>query len=181
MARKGVLASDPTVRSMTRAQWLFEYHGLVKKDEEETDRAHKSLKHILIDVLGLNLKSAEKGKELSPEARFELNLTEFTPLVMLAGNHHLLKQYFKDVDTSDDLTGESKVSDADFEAQAQAIMDDMEPIDIPIAQMSVADIERIAQHRDLGIQDVDPFSHKDPIVTPLPIRPTTVIIRDGKE
>jgi hypothetical protein len=166
---------------MTRAQWLFEYHGLLKKDEEETDRAHKSLKHILIDVLGLNLKSADKGKDLSPEEKFELNLKEFTPLVMLAGNHHLLKQYFKDVDTSDDITGESKVSDADFEAQSQAMLADMEPIDVPIAHMSVADIERIAQNRDLGIQDLNPFIEKDKTDTPLPMRPTTVIIRDGKE
>jgi hypothetical protein len=175
MARKGVLVSDPTVSRMTPAQWLFEYHGLLRREEEETERAFKGMKGILINVLGLNLKSSNKNKDLPPHERFEADLNEFTPLVMLAGNHHLLKQFFSDGDDTigQDRTGESKVSDAEYEAQSQAIMSDMEPIDVPIARMSVDDIQRQVDTQGLGIQNVDE--------TPFPLPSNTVIIRDGEE
>ena len=175
MARKGLLVSDQTVRSMTRAQWLFEYHGLLKKEEEETERTFKGMKAILINVLGLNLKSSEKNKDLSPVERFEADLNDFTPLVLLAGNHHLLKQYFKDADGGfgDDLTGQSKVSDEEFEEQSKAMLDDMEPIDVPIARMSVNDIQQSIDNKGLDVQDLDG--------PPLPLPSNTIIILDGKE
>ena len=176
MARKGVLVSDPTVRSMTRAQWLFEYNALQEKETRETERFLKGIKGILINVLGLNFKSSAVHKDETPDKRFEADLKEYTPLVLLAGNHHLLDKYFKDIEDVHglgDITGQSTVPDDQFEAQAKAIMDDMEPIDIPIARMSVEEMTRHLDHQALKITEVDK--------PPFPVPIGSVIIKEGKE
>ena len=174
MARKGILVADPTVSSMTRAQWLFEYHALKHKEDRDTERYVKLLKATLINLLGLNIKSAERHKDLPPAERFEAELTDYTPLVLLAGNHHLLSSFFKEGDPvlggTDDLTGQSKVDDAEYEKMSQAILDDMEPIEVPIAKMSVDEIHARADNKGLGVRTGD-----DP---PFPLPPGTVIIKD---
>lgn len=176
MARKGLLVSDPTVRAMTRAQWLFEYHALQEKEEKETERFLKGFKGILVNVLGLNLKSNAANKHLSPNERFEADLNEYTPLILLAGNHHLLNKHFEEINEATglgDTTGQSTVPDDQFEEQARAIMDDMEPIDIPMAKMDVTDILRGIDHRSLSIKEIDQ--------PPLPMPIGSVIIKDEDE
>ena len=176
MARKGLLVSDPTVRTMTPAQWLFEYYALQDREEKETERYLKGLKGILVNVLGLNLKSNAANQHLSPEKRFEADLNEYTPLVLLAGNHHLLNKHFEDINQTSglgDITGQSTVPDDQYEEQSKAIMDDMEPIDIPIARMSVEELNRGIENRGLNIKELDQ--------PPLPIPMGSVIIKDKDE
>lgn len=62
MARKSVLLSDPSVRAMNEAQWMFEYHALHAREKNTIDLVTsmfralvRSLRHTLITVLGLDL------------------------------------------------------------------------------------------------------------------------------
>ena len=93
LARKGILVSDPQVKRTSRAQWIWEYISLVKKDKDEREFYSKTLKNTLISVLGLNILPplGEDGMPKLAEELTEADKDFFTPAAFIMGNHHLLK------------------------------------------------------------------------------------------
>lgn len=147
MARKGILVTDPSVRKMTRAQWIFEYLALRERESEERKFHVDSLRRILIYVMGLS--AVIPGNE-DPD--------KFVPLIVLAGNHHLMHGYAKSmgVDMTPDEDGTTSISDQDWEKMSQRMAAGMEPIeDNPFDDISARELLDREDKKILGVQEVD--------------------------
>lgn len=163
MARKGILVSDPSVARMTRAQWTWEYMALLKREEEERKFNVKSMKAVLVNVLGLNLAKEldENGKPITWEKMTEEQREAFVPAVMLMGNHRLMGPYVDKInagaidDIEQGVTHDIPVDE--FEKQSQAMMSDdgdMAPID-PFAGRNLMDEIQRARLEKLGVKTLE--------------------------
>lgn len=135
---------------MTKAQWLFEYTALLEREKEDRKFQLKAFKNILVSILGLDIPNKMKGDE-DPEA--------YTPLVMMAGNHHLLKAMIdninKDKDDGDPARS-SKVGDTEYEAQLARMEAGMEPMeDDPFAGIPLKELLNKRDAQILGVQETD--------------------------
>lgn len=104
MARKSILLSDPSVRNMNEAQWLFEYHALQARERQSVDLVTsmfralvRALRHTLITVLGLDLIRTWYAAGVRDKAKLEA-LKEETPYIPAV-------YIFGDPDRIDKLTG----------------------------------------------------------------------------
>lgn len=137
--------SDPSVRAMTDAQWVFEFQALQRKEEMERKVEVEMLKtgarifrDTLITVLGLHLFPGEVGAEREGDGP-----PPFTPATLLFSNHHLLKMAVEQLEkkTKDEDAMSRAQSDAAFEEFSQRLargdVGDMDPIllgaDVPNA------------------------------------------------
>lgn len=146
MSRKGVLVSDPSVRKMTRIQWVFEYLALRDREREDKQFQVDAIRRTLIHVMGLS--AIIPGNE-DPD--------KFVPLVMLAGNHHLMHGYAKAMGIDGIAEdGSTSVNDTDWEAMSQRMAAGMEPIDDdPFGDVSPQELLNREDKKILGIQEVD--------------------------
>jgi hypothetical protein len=154
-ARKGLLVSDPTVLSLSRSQLWLEYMAERRLEKSDREFYVKSLRYTLINLFGLNLKEQfEAHRDDRP-----IDDDAFVPLILVAGNHHLMKGYLEGMQgAADDQTGQSKITDAEYEEQAQRMLADMEPIEgDAFAGLSDADVINLRQAKALGIKDIDEF------------------------
>ena len=94
LARKGVLASDPSVREMTDMMWLLEYHALVAKEQAYATLSAKLLKNVMVSVLGLNslIPTDEDGVPKEFEDMTDEEKERFIPLIYWADNIELMKE-----------------------------------------------------------------------------------------
>jgi hypothetical protein len=132
MARKGILLSSPDVQNMSRAQWAAEYIALKTREKEEFERYFKSMRNLLISVLGLNALRPmdETGKIKSFDEMTEEEFGQnYTPLVAWVGRIEMLKA------VKDQIEGEKVEKeigkDEEYEklvAAIDAVDGDMEPI-----------------------------------------------------
>lgn len=138
MARKGILVTDPTVAQMSRSQWVWEYMAIRKREDGEQKFQVKAMKAVLINVMGLNLAPIldDLGHPIPMDKLTEEQKESFVPMVMLAGNHHMMEGYVKQINKAReaiDSLGESKhsVPEEEFEKQAKILMEDgdMTPYD----------------------------------------------------
>jgi len=131
MARKGILVSDPSVRLMTKAQWYFEYIGLVNK--EITEQEHnvqyiKLLRVLLVKVLGLDLLN-------STPTESDLDKIEYAPLSLFVSRPHILEKIEENSKKRE--TVQAAMQDDTFDQMSAAMasgvdMGDMAPIsDLP--------------------------------------------------
>lgn len=103
---------------MTWGQWLFEYHALRKKEEDEGKflgevmvAATNALRETLVGVLGLHLFAEEKPAGSGP--------TPFIPAAALFSNHHLLKHVIEAKEKA--KQAEEAMQDDAFEALSQKL------------------------------------------------------------
>jgi hypothetical protein len=135
MARKGVFVTDPQVQRLSRAQWIWEFRALKKRERDE----NKAFKKTLVSVLGLDV-IPPLDKDGNIKADKDLTKEDedwFMPMILLSANHHLAGPYFKKIKEHLDskemgLSDDSK-SDEEFERFSKALMtgdvpSDMEPI-----------------------------------------------------
>lgn len=122
MARKGVLLSDPSVRTMTEAQWHFEYHALQAREKRtfETvtqvfDAFFKSMRALLVRVLGLDLVRTWRQLGVSDRAEREKLKSEipFVPLVHLVGDAERINEWVKKDDGLSDEEADKKEAEAE--------------------------------------------------------------------
>lgn len=95
MARKSILLSDPSVRDMNEAQWMFEYYALREREKNTVDLVTsmfralvRALRHTLITVLGLDLirswyAAGVRGKDKLDALKEE---TPYIPAVYIFGD-----------------------------------------------------------------------------------------------
>lgn len=109
--------------------------SLRRRETEEQDFSLKSLKNTLISVLGLNLvPPMDDNGDIIPEDQLTDDQKEsFIPMVLLAGNHHLLSPHVKRVKEAlekQKIGSEVIAADAEFEKLSKALAagGDMEPI-----------------------------------------------------
>lgn len=139
MARKGILVSSPDVKKMTQTQWMFEYHALKRKEEDQYKNHFETFRRILVSVLGLDLirPKDQDGITKSYEDMTTVEKDAFIPLVAWCARPDMLKTVAEQVEM--DLTMEKAANpDSDYEAMVNAIDaadGDMEPIiGIPVTQ-----------------------------------------------
>lgn len=131
LARKGVLASNPDVQNMSRAQWVFEYVSLKKHERDQIDTNAKILKYTLVSVLGLNAIRPEDEHNI-PKKWEEMSQDEkeaFLPLVAWVGRPELLQVVKKQKET--EIGIEQALNDLEYEELVARIDEaggDMEPI-----------------------------------------------------
>lgn len=96
--------SDPSVRQMTEAQWLFEYHALQAKERSWSDTIvdafkafFQELRASLISLFGLNLVKKWDTSKLSDEDKRVLEKeTPFVPASFLWGRPEMLKAFLEE-------------------------------------------------------------------------------------
>lgn len=121
MARKSILLSDPSVRDMNEAQWLFEYHALQTRERQSVDLVTsmfralvRAMRHTLITVLGLDLIRTWYAAGVRDKAKLEA-LKEETPYIPAV-------YIFGDPDRIDKLTGlDDGLTDEEREAEEERI------------------------------------------------------------
>jgi len=135
---------------MTRAQWLWEYYALQKKDEERTDiivDTVKALEQMLIQIFGLNiLKDKEEDS--------------YIPMSMLVGRREIVEAMLDKI--SKDSVAKDAIDDDQFEAMSAAFAsgemeDDLGDMD-PIIEEKIEEAteqSRQAYLRSLGVNIVD--------------------------
>lgn len=134
MARKGILASDPSIKDMTPARWMFEHHAAMKKDREYIEVFATVLKNVMVSVFGLNIIRPEdgNGNPVRHEDLTEEQRKAFIPLVAWVGNSEMLKKAHEQA--SGDEVADKALTNKAYEEQVAAIdaaMEaggDMEPI-----------------------------------------------------
>lgn len=115
---------------MSRAQWIFEYISLVEKEKAERRFQADMLRQTLLSVLGLQIPNQMRGDE---------DQDAFTPLILLAGNHHLMKAMLDK--ESGNNTNIHSISDAEYEQQLANMDAGMEPIvDDPFNGQTVSEV-----------------------------------------
>jgi len=119
---------------MTSAQWLFEYESLRERESEQTElviQTLKSLKHILVSVLGLNLMNGViKKKDQGEEQEDKLDEV-FVPLSLLAGRREVVELMLEKMQS--DEVAHDAINDEEFEKMSAAIakgedLGDMSPM-----------------------------------------------------
>jgi len=131
---------------MTKAQWLWEYQALQKKEEERTNFAIDSLKAIekmLVQLLGLDLLK-EKDEDT------------IIPLSMLTGRREVVETMIEKIKQTSDA--QQALDDEQFDAVSEAfargeIVDDVGDMD-PIIEKSM-EVDRQKQLKLLGVKMVD--------------------------
>ena len=114
---------------MNWAQWMAEYHALLKKDKEQVDLIVKamdsgfqSLREMLVGVLGLNLvhksQLGEGAKDL-PES-----VTPFIPFSMLVSRPEVMKQVRDEYEAAESAS--RGVEDDAFEAFSKDLQQRLE-------------------------------------------------------
>ncbi len=131
LASKGILASDPSVQSMTQVQWYFEFAALKRAERRQIELGLKLFKSTMISLLGLNrLKpTREDGTTKSVEELTQEEKESYLPLVMWTAHPELLKKVSEQLD--EEAAIDTAQSDKDYEKLVEAIdaMDgDMDPI-----------------------------------------------------
>lgn len=113
--------SDPSVQTMTEAQWLFEYHALRMRDEEQHKlfgEMFRGLREMLVRVFGLDIVRFAKGpneKEADPDAA-----TPYVPASLLWSRPEAL-QYFQKQAEAEQAT-ESAISDETFDRFSEELL-----------------------------------------------------------
>lgn len=125
---------------MTDAQWLFEYNAIKNKEKDQINtigslykNAVVSFRETLIELLGLHIAADDNPQKIifgEGKDRDEVEVSDFTPLVLLAGNPAMIEGAFKNREDA------SKVADAlddpEFEAFSAALeqdlVGDMDPV-----------------------------------------------------
>jgi hypothetical protein len=128
---------------MSKAQWLYNYIGIINQAKEDKEFQVTSLHKVLVNVLGLNLTNILTNN---------LDSEEFIPLVLLAGNHHLLKAYLDEYKDNND-TPVSTVSDLEYEEQLKRMNNGMEPI-IDTDILNGLSINEILTNKDLELLNI---------------------------
>jgi hypothetical protein len=149
---------------MTKAQWVFEYLALLDREREDRTFNIKALRTIIVHTFGLDIPNKLRGDE---------DTEAFTPLVMMAGNHHLLKTLIDEAKKSkdDNLSTDSVISDREYEEQLKRMEDGMEPIEgDPFANQPIKELlnKRDAQLLGVKVQEEDalPLPDAEPVVIP---------------
>lgn len=138
---------------MTTAQWLFEYYALIEKEKTNTDQTIeilKTLRKVLIEVLGLDLLSNEDNPE------------SIVPFSMLAGRREIIDSIIEKIESKKRI--DDALNDDAFEAMSRAMasgdIGDMDPILEPVdmKELKIKNIQK--ELSNIGVEIVD---------TPLPI------------
>jgi len=95
LASKGVLVSDPNIKKMNKAMWVFEYEGYVRKRK-------KFLRDLSLVLVG------EKAQKLDIEKELEL-----LPLAYVL-NPEVINEYIKEADL--DVEEKEYMNDEEYEA-----------------------------------------------------------------
>lgn len=136
--------SDPSVRAMTDAEWVFEAEALRRKEQAENDmqlatfKANaRVLRETLIGVLGLHIFApkdaggeADVAVDETPGDGAEAKVPSFMPAVFLFGNHHLLAKQIEQKQEEGFAT--DAMNDEAFEAFSQKLaqgdFSDLDPV-----------------------------------------------------
>lgn len=162
MARKGILVSDPIVQRTSRAQWIWEYLAIQKRELTEHELQVKTMRRVMVHVLGLDLAAPldDQGKPKPRETWTQDEHDSFVPAVFLMGNHHLAAKYFKRFQESQpDNNATGVTDDAAYDELVRKMAEedgDMVPIiDDPLANVDLNQVVREKEAAALGIKLVD--------------------------
>lgn len=131
MARKGILVNSREVSEMSDMQWAFEYYALRKKEMDDKESNFTMLKHLLVNVLGLNALRPENehGIPKKFEEMTEEEKEAYLPLVAWCARPDMIKP------VAEQLKAELAIKEADenkaYEEMVAAIDaadGDMEPV-----------------------------------------------------
>lgn len=117
---------------MTSTQWMFEFHALKKKEEDQYKLQFETFRAILVSVLGLDL-IRPKGENGLPKSHEEMTPEEksaFIPLVAWCARPDMLKPVAEQAEL-DMAMDKVNSPDDDYEKMVQAIDaadGDMDPI-----------------------------------------------------
>lgn len=187
MARKGILVSDPQVQRTSPAQWLWDYITLHKKEQDDRIFWVKTLKDVLVSVLGLKVPVLDETGHPKPEDTLtEQEKESFVPYIYLGGNTQLLQKYFEKC--QEPAAPNNPDEDAAYEELQRKMADaegDMVPLDDPFVNIKPAEIVRRNDHKALGIIMVN--DRDEPITSevkiseapPKPRFPTVMIEEDN--
>lgn len=111
---------------MTATQWIWEYEGLIEKENRDRDQLIEVLKtsrKILVQLLGLDLLVDQDVLEKDQDA--------FIPYMIMAGRREVAKAILDKLD--EEKTSKQAIEDEEFEKLSSAIargenLGDMEPI-----------------------------------------------------
>lgn len=160
MARKGVLINHPDVQRMSTAQWLFEYHSLIKAEHHRFETFFKVFKGMMVGLLGLNAikPEDEKGQVKRIEDMTVDEKESFLPLVHWIGRPEMMKIVGEQIEQGlEPMSSPDKNYEA-LVAAIDAAEGDAEPI---IEQLHNVDLAKIPknpradqQAKQLGILDI---------------------------
>ena len=122
---------------MTQAQWIAEYIGLRKMEQEKIEVASKffeigglALRRLLVGLLGLNLAKAKVGADGEEVAQEEGREEPFVPLSYLVSRPELLEAYSAQL--SDEVEATHAMEDEEFEEMSKRLakgdLGDLDPI-----------------------------------------------------
>lgn len=154
MARKGVLASDPSIKEMSSVQWYYEFAAARRSERRQIELTLKLFKSTMINLLGLNrLRPSNPDGTIKPDTELTNEEREaYLPLVLWTGHPEILKKVSEQLE--EDAAVETAQSDKDYEALVKAIDDadgDMEPIlgiDPNEAEVRAEEQVRLARERE---------------------------------
>lgn len=158
MARKGILLSNPDVSKMSPSQWLFEYHSLVEKERNIFDLSFKTLKQLMIHLMGLNAIRPEDGTG-RPKTTADMTKEEreaFLPLIAWIGHPEMLKQVQDQLDY-DNAVRRSEDDDR-YEQLVSAIDEldgDMTPIFGPVVTKQHPQDNSNDKYEDVKLEDIE--------------------------
>jgi len=117
---------------MTKTQWMFEFHALKKKEDDQFKLQFETFRQILVSVMGLDMirPKDENGIPKQYEDMTAEERTAFIPLVAWCGRPDMLKPVAEQAEM--DMALDKVISPDDaYEQMVQAIDaadGDMEPI-----------------------------------------------------
>lgn len=155
LARKGILASDPSVKDMTPARWMFEYHAAIEKDKQDAQLIAKIVKNTIVGTFGLNLlrPTDANGYPKRQEDMTEEEKESFLPLVAWVGREDLVDKVREQLDK--DIDPEAVTADKHYEelvAAIDAADGDMEPI-IGLDKITIPKVPRFDHDTKTHVQE----------------------------
>lgn len=161
LARKGVLASSPDVKNMTRTQWVLEYHALKERDRLYIDSFTKITKSLLVSTLGLNLIRPidENGNPKQLDKMTDEERDAYIPLSAWCARPEMLKTAYEQMEK--DIDPGTVTSDKQYEELVAAI-DANDGDMVPILGLDKIDIPQDPkteqQKKMLDVKDISEMS-----------------------
>jgi hypothetical protein len=115
---------------MTDAQWWFEYKSIKAKEDKQLEtmgalykNAMIASREMLIELLGLHI-AADDEPQTVMFGDEEVEVSNHTPLVLLAGNPAMITGAFENKEDSDKIA--DALNDPEFEAFSAALEQDLD-------------------------------------------------------